>query len=189
MTMRYNPPPNWPTPPAGWAPPPGWQPDVSWGPPPAGWKLWADDRSFFARHKVLTVLGVLAILFVGLITVIVFAAGTAVKHAVDNAKTGTGVLSHPEDFAIATCKTDSQGNLAATVTITNHSSKSSNYLGTLVWQTPDGKTQLDTSPIVANSLLPGQSTTVNAFSVTAAPTAANAFTCALGDFTRLSAVG
>ena len=41
--MRYNPPPNWPEPPEGWAPPPQWSPDPSWPPPPPGWKLWVDD--------------------------------------------------------------------------------------------------------------------------------------------------
>jgi hypothetical protein len=41
--MRFNPPPNWPQPPAGWAPPPGWNPDPSWPPPPAGWDLWIPD--------------------------------------------------------------------------------------------------------------------------------------------------
>lgn len=37
---RFNPAPDWPTPPAGWTPPPGWQPDPSWPPAPPGWNLW-----------------------------------------------------------------------------------------------------------------------------------------------------
>src|SRR5579863_10003128 len=37
MAMRFNPPPNWPPPPAGW------QPDPSWPPEPPGWQLWVDD--------------------------------------------------------------------------------------------------------------------------------------------------
>lgn len=41
--MRYNPPPNWPKPPEGWAPSPEWKPDPSWPPPPPGWKLWVED--------------------------------------------------------------------------------------------------------------------------------------------------
>lgn len=41
--MRFNPPPNWPAPPAGWTPPPGWLPDPSWGPPPEGWLIWTND--------------------------------------------------------------------------------------------------------------------------------------------------
>lgn len=43
MTVRFNPPPNWPQPPAGWMPPPGWKPDPSWPSPPDGWPLWLPD--------------------------------------------------------------------------------------------------------------------------------------------------
>ena len=43
MNKRFNPPPNWPAPPAGWTPPPGWLPDPVWGPPPVGWQLWVDE--------------------------------------------------------------------------------------------------------------------------------------------------
>ncbi|UMB70564.1 hypothetical protein [Mycobacterium paraterrae] len=42
--MRYNPPPNWPKPPKGWAPHPDWSPDPAWPPPPPGWRLWIDDE-------------------------------------------------------------------------------------------------------------------------------------------------
>jgi len=41
--MRYNPPPNWPKPPKGWAPHRDWTPDPSWPPPPPGWRLWVED--------------------------------------------------------------------------------------------------------------------------------------------------
>ncbi len=41
--MRYNPPPNWPKPPAGWSPSAEWSPDPSWPPPPSGWQLWVED--------------------------------------------------------------------------------------------------------------------------------------------------
>lgn len=43
MAVRYNPPPNWPAPPAGWTPAPGWRPDPAWGPAPEGWQLWVDE--------------------------------------------------------------------------------------------------------------------------------------------------
>lgn len=43
MTMRFNPPPNWPRPAEGWSPPPGWRPDPAWGPVPHGWQLWVID--------------------------------------------------------------------------------------------------------------------------------------------------
>jgi hypothetical protein len=44
--MRFNSPPNWPQPPAGWSPPPGWEPDPSWPQPPPGWQLWVDEDEF-----------------------------------------------------------------------------------------------------------------------------------------------
>jgi Septum formation len=47
--MRFDPPPGWPAPPAGFVPPPGWQPDPSWPPPPPGWRLWVDDQPIPAR--------------------------------------------------------------------------------------------------------------------------------------------
>src|SRR6202007_342007 len=43
MSMRYNPPPNWPKPPENLVPRPGGSPDPSWPPPPAGWRLWVED--------------------------------------------------------------------------------------------------------------------------------------------------
>lgn len=45
MGKRFNPPPNWPAPPADWTPPPGWQPDPAWGPAPEGWDLWPDESA------------------------------------------------------------------------------------------------------------------------------------------------
>lgn len=45
MTLRFNPPPNWPQPPAGWVPPTDWCPDPGWPAPPVGWQLWMDDAA------------------------------------------------------------------------------------------------------------------------------------------------
>ena len=44
--MKFNPPPNWPQPAAGWSPPPGWRPDPSWPKPPPGWQLWVGEDEF-----------------------------------------------------------------------------------------------------------------------------------------------
>jgi len=46
MTKRFNPPPNWPVPPVGWAPSPDWAPDPAWGPAPDGWQLWVDEAPY-----------------------------------------------------------------------------------------------------------------------------------------------
>jgi hypothetical protein len=40
QTARFNPPPNWPTPPPGWQPDANFTPDPAWGPVPEGWQLW-----------------------------------------------------------------------------------------------------------------------------------------------------
>ena len=43
MALIFNPPPNWPAPPAGWTPTPTWRPDPAWGPVPEGWQLWVEE--------------------------------------------------------------------------------------------------------------------------------------------------
>jgi hypothetical protein len=106
MSPRYNPPPNWPPPPAGWTPPPGWQPDPAWGPPPEGWQLWTDaphgspwgasaaaapdtkKGSWFGRHKVLT--GVAA---VAALVVLIGIAGGGEAEADDAPAKGDAVAS------------------------------------------------------------------------------------------------
>ena len=42
---RFNPPPNWPTPPPGWQPPIDWRPDPTWPEPPYGWQLWNTENT------------------------------------------------------------------------------------------------------------------------------------------------
>ncbi len=42
---RFNPPPNWPTPPPGWQPPTDWRPDPTWPEPPYGWQLWITENT------------------------------------------------------------------------------------------------------------------------------------------------
>jgi len=38
--LRFQPPPGWPAPPAGWRPGRDWHPDPSWPPAPPGWRYW-----------------------------------------------------------------------------------------------------------------------------------------------------
>lgn len=56
--MRFNPPPNWPPAPPGWAPDANWAPDPSWPPPPPGWQLWVDESR--SRKVLWSSLGVAA---------------------------------------------------------------------------------------------------------------------------------
>jgi hypothetical protein len=50
--MRYNPPPNWPEPPKGWAPHADWSPDPAWPPPPPGWRLWVEEEDPDAKSAL-----------------------------------------------------------------------------------------------------------------------------------------
>lgn len=80
MALRFNPPPNWPPPPAGWAPSPGWQPDPAWGPPPPGWALWIDDGPARAAvpNRTLLLTGA------ALAALVVFIAGVGIGAAGDS---------------------------------------------------------------------------------------------------------
>jgi hypothetical protein len=50
--MRYNPPPNWPKPPKGWAPHADWSPDPAWPAPPPGWRLWIEEEGPDAKSAL-----------------------------------------------------------------------------------------------------------------------------------------
>ena len=41
MTIRFNSPPGWPTPPATWVPQDEWLPEPTWPEPPPGWTFWS----------------------------------------------------------------------------------------------------------------------------------------------------
>ena len=76
----------------------------------------------------------------------------------------------------------------ATLTVTNHSSKASNYIITVAFDSPDGKTQLDTGNADVQNLAPGQNTSVHASSLKN-ELRSQPFICKVADVTRLSAVG
>lgn len=71
-------------------------------------------------------------------------------------------LQHSEDVKIAKCARDSIGNLDAKVKVTNHSSKASDYVITVAFESADGKNQIATGNAFVDSLQPGQSTTQDA---------------------------
>ena len=68
---RFNPPPTWPQPPAGWEPWPGWHPPVQWPAAPPEWAYWVRQRRWAARHPVWT--GAAAVF--SLLVIIAAAAG------------------------------------------------------------------------------------------------------------------
>ena len=61
---------------------------------------------------------------------------------------------------------DAIGFRRSPLTVTNNSSKRSNYMIDLSIESPDGATQYDTSFASVNNLEPGQTTTAEAFSIT-----------------------
>lgn len=51
MANRYNPPPGWLVPGAGWRPPWDWVPDAAWPPAPIGWQFWIEDDAEAASDQ------------------------------------------------------------------------------------------------------------------------------------------
>jgi len=93
--------------------------------------------------------------------------------------------AHSEDVAITACAAQPDtGWVAAKVTVTNNSSKPSNYIITIAFDSADGKTQLDTGLVSVNALAPGQKTEQDAIGT---KDAQPGYTCRVSDITRLAA--
>jgi hypothetical protein len=89
------------------------------------------------------------------------------------------------DVTITKCAPSSNEFLGAeaTLSITNHSSKTSNYLITVAFDSPDGATQLDTGNAAVQNLAPSQTTTETASSLKS-ETRSQHFVCKVADVTR-----
>lgn len=94
---------------------------------------------------------------------------------------GSGDNIPEDDVDIASCTTDSLGSPEAKIKITNHSSKPSNYIVEVAFESADGSTQIDTSMVAVNNLQPGQSATEDAVTFGEAP---SDFVCKITDVTR-----
>jgi len=88
--------------------------------------------------------------------------GSSGSGSGSSGETGGKVLQHSEDVKIVKCGHDSIGNLDAKVKVTNHSSKPSDYIITIAFESANGKNQITTGDAVVNSLQPGQSTVQDA---------------------------
>ncbi len=77
---------------------------------------------------------------------------------------------------------------SATLQVLNHSSKSSDYIITVAFDSPDGKTQLDTGDATVSNLAAGQKTSTDAPSLKA-ELRTKKFVCKIANVTRTSAVG
>jgi hypothetical protein len=114
------------------------------------------------------------------------AASASPQPVIINGTTQPGIvsgggLSHSEDVAITECAPDQAGWAAAAVTVTNNSSKTSNYIVTIIMESADGKTQIGTGLVAVNNLAPGQQSIEHPSSL---KDALPGYVCKVGDITR-----
>jgi uncharacterized protein DUF2510 len=149
---------------AGWANPshpvthPFMQPGVPpfYGPPAAYPSYQPPAKS----HALAIIGGVVGLL------VLIGVVGGGIKAAQDSGSGGTpgvsrgaGAEDASGDVVLGTTSIDSVSNLPSiSVTITNHSSKRSDYSITLAIEASHGSQQVDTADIFVQNLEPGQST-------------------------------
>lgn len=97
--------------------------------------------------------------------------------------TSNDALQHASDVSVNSCTADpTTGFVTAKVTVTNNSSKPSNYAITIAFQSKDGSTQLDTGLVAVNNLAPGQTSQQEANGLKTAP--ADGYDCKVADATR-----
>lgn len=169
-------------------------------------------RSWFRRHKVLTALGGIVVLIVVLVvttsgggddgtpTAAATAAppasdatdtavvGGAAPSATPTQRTKVAGIAGADDVTVSGCTKSDNPYLGPTaqLTVTNHSSKASNYSITVTFTSPDGATQLDSGNAFVQSLAPGQTTQVEATGLKE-DAAAGQFTCKLARVDRFAA--
>lgn len=141
----------------------------------------------------------------GLASIIIFFAVTAatvaaVNSAVDDVNTemqnqtdtsaSTDVSDGNElkDAKLGKPVKDDFGGLTVKVTLTNHSSKTSDYSGTVVFESPDGKTQYGDAPLFVENLNPGQTKTTEVSMLDNLPKGAKKVVARLTDFDRMSSL-
>lgn len=95
---------------------------------------------------------------------------------------GAGVAA---DVDISSCQADSMGQLEAVLTVTNSSSKPSDYFIEVVFESKDGSTQLDSTFASVENLAPGQRAETTALSFKDAPAD---FTCRVIDVNRMASI-
>ena len=179
------PPPPPPPPVYGQAPPPA--PAPQWTPPPA--KKGGNKGCLIA----LGVVGVLLVLGIIGTVVAVVALRDEVDDRVDVDEDGITNFSdndeHPpaDDVTVNDCGPASGTNfMRASVDVRNHSSKASNYIITVAFESDDGDRQLTTSTAFVNGLGADQTTTAEANSFQEPPGGVE-FTCRISQVERFAA--
>jgi hypothetical protein len=147
-------------------------------PPPAPTPAWGAPRP--RGQGCLVALAVVA----GLTVLLVLLAAALLARASDSADDER--RREAADVRLADCLPTSAGHMASTVRVTNHSSKRSNYVVDVVFESADGSRQLAARTVSVNDLEPGQTTQQEAGTLTAAPTS---FDCRLSQVQRFSDEG
>jgi len=164
-------------------PPPGWQPPPGWVPP--GYQQQPPPRK--RRRKWPYVLGGLLALIVVIGIASSSGGGKSSSSSSPAVQSSTGSsgsqpLQHASDVVVTSCVPDSVGFAAAKVVVTNTSSKASNYVITVTFESAGGATQVGTGLATVDGLLPGQkSVPQDVSSLQAAPAG---YTCRVTDVTR-----
>jgi hypothetical protein len=134
-----------------------------------------------------------AIVVVAVVILGVVAAGIAISvgaRRVSDELSDLGRTSADEarDVEVARCDTNAAGLMHATLSVTNHSPKASNYVITVSFNSRGGGTRLDTGSAFVSSLAPDQTTEAEALG-TERPPGEGDFECRVSFVQRLSAEG
>jgi len=140
-------------------------------------------------------------LVLGLASIIIFFAVTAatvaavdgavkdfnkqVKAQTDSsAATDVSDAKELKDAELGTVKKDQFDTITIDVTLTNNSSKTSDYMGTVVFESPNGKTQYGDGALFVENLNPGQTKTSEVMMLDTLPKGAKKVVARLTDFDR-----
>ena len=149
-------------------PPPAPMPPTDWGAPrPRG-------------QGCLVAIAIVA----GLTVFLVLLAAALLARASDSADEAR--RREAADVELTDCLPTDAGLMASTVRVTNHSSKRSNYVVDVVFESADGSRQLAARSIFVNDLEPGQATQQEAGTLTPSPPR---FDCRVSQVQRFSDEG
>jgi Flp pilus assembly protein TadG len=127
--------------------------------------------------------------WIALFVIALCMAGCNSKSDASSSKTTVAAVTTTTlpEVRMTGCKTSSnqfEGPIA-TVTVVNNTSKASNYIIDVTFDSTDGKTQLDSSVATVNNVAPGQTATADATSLK--PDIKSPYVCKVGRVTRFAA--
>ena len=134
-------------------------------------------------------IAVLIVLGLGTVGIVIFiiAAVVAVDEAVQEADENLAEEEQREadNVEVTDCGTSAAGFMVATLEVTNDSSEPSLYFIDVVFENAAGDQQFESTSISVNELGPGQTTTVEALTLTEPP--GPGVRCRVADVERLAA--